>query len=271
MPELPEVETTRLGIAPHLKNNSFQKVIIRQRQLRWPVPANLSKVLQNKTITEVTRRAKYLLLSIEEVGTLIIHLGMSGSLRFVTKSKRAEKHDHIDFVLQDKVLRYNDPRRFGAVLLTDNSIENHELIMHLGPEPLTRAYSAEYMFATAKTRKAAVKSFIMDNKVVVGIGNIYATEALFAAGIHPERSANKVTLQEFDKLVNASKEILQKAIEQGGTTLKDFTDSNGKPGYFKQSLKVYGRVGDPCFDCGAPIKKLTLGQRTSSFCPSCQL
>jgi formamidopyrimidine-DNA glycosylase len=270
MPELPEVETTRRGILPHLLGHRIQEIVVRDRRLRWPVPKNLNAKLQGRKISEVSRRGKYLLLA-TDAGTLIMHLGMSGSLRVLTCDTPPEKHDHVDIVLDNQqCLRLRDPRRFGAVLFTDSDPLQHELLRDLGPEPLSADFNAEYLFAKSRKRKACIKVFIMDSHIVVGVGNIYANEALFAAGIHPRRAAGKVTRAQYDLLVNAIKQVLHAAIKAGGTTLRDFTRSDGKPGYFRLSLQIYGREGEPCPQCGKPITHAVIGQRSSYYCTHCQ-
>ena len=270
MPELPEVETTRRGIEPHIKGKTVQQVVIRQRQLRWPVPSKLKKTLPGQKILNVNRRGKYLLLD-TDIGTVIIHLGMSGSLRMVGENSQPQKHDHIDFVFSNnKILRLRDPRRFGAVLWTNHKPENHSLLKSLGPEPLSKAFNANYLFDRSRKRKISIKAFIMDSKVVVGVGNIYASEALFRAAIRPTISAGKISKPRYLKLVAAIKEVLEEAVAQGGTTLRDFTNEEGKPGYFKQKLLVYGRAGEPCSICQTMIKHIKQGQRASYYCPRCQ-
>ncbi len=270
MPELPEVETTRRGIAPHVCGQTIENVILRTDKLRFPIPANVQRDLRGKQFTEVARRGKYLLLSATN-GTAIIHLGMSGKLRIVNSRLTPIKHDHVDIVFANQqCLRFNDPRRFGALLWTTDDPLQHSLLSKLGPEPLTREFNGHYLFTKSRQRKAPVKAFIMDSHVVVGVGNIYATEALFKAGIHPKRAAGRISEARYIKLTKAIKVILRAAIKQGGTTLKDFLNSDGKPGYFKQRLNVYGRAGEPCLDCGTTLKSLQLGQRTSVYCPSCQ-
>ena len=270
MPELPEVETTCRGIAPHIKDQTFKKVIIRQGSLRWPVPQTLVDKLPGLTVLSVTRRAKYILIKTAE-GTLIIHLGMSGSLRIIMDGQAPKKHDHIDFVFRDDLLlRFNDQRRFGAVLWTTEAIDEHLLIKDLGPEPLLDDFNAQLLLKRAKHRKVPVKSFIMDSHVVVGVGNIYANEALFMAGIHPERHAGTITLAEYETLVNAIKIILKRAIEQGGTTLRDFVNEAGKPGYFKQQLQVYGRKNQACLTCNHTLTEVRLSNRSTIFCAVCQ-
>ena len=270
MPELPEVETTKRGISRHVVNKQVEKIVVRQKKLRWEVPKKLSQDLPGKKILSVTRRGKYLLLGSSN-GTMIIHLGMSGSLRIVDKDMPAAIHDHVDVVFADgKALRYTDPRRFGCVLWEDSDIDSHPLLIHLGPEPLREEFDSGYLFETSRGRSAAIKTFIMDSKVVVGVGNIYANEALFLAGINPKRAAGKISQARFDKLVPCIKKILQEAISVGGTTLKDFTDSSGEPGYFKQSLKVYGRAGKKCVGCENELKEIRLGQRSTVYCTHCQ-
>lgn len=270
MPELPEVETTCRGIAPHITGRTVNDVIVRNHQLRWPVPRGLRQKLSGHKIRSVTRRAKYLLLTFEH-GTLILHLGMSGSLRIIDASIAAGKHDHVDIVLDNKrVLRLTDPRRFGAVLWTRNDPEQHELIAHLGPEPLSDNFNADYLFQRSRGRKSSIKQFIMDGKIVVGVGNIYASESLFLAGINPKRQAGKVSHERMTKLVDAIKQVLAAAIKQGGTTLRDFVGGDGKPGYFAQQLNVYGREGEPCRICGTTIKQFVQGQRSTYQCTKCQ-
>ncbi|MEO8963920.1 MAG: bifunctional DNA-formamidopyrimidine glycosylase/DNA-(apurinic or apyrimidinic site) lyase [Gammaproteobacteria bacterium] len=271
MPELPEVETTLCGIQPHILQQKITKVTVRHHGLRWPVPENLPNLLKNKTILSVSRRAKYLLLETTQ-GTLILHLGMSGSLRILTEPTPAQKHDHIDIEFaHHKVLRFTDPRRFGAALWTTKNPLQHSLLKNLGPEPFSEDFSGAYLWKCAAEKKVAVKSFLMDNKIVVGVGNIYATESLFAAGIDPRAPAKNISEERYNKLALSVKTILQKAIKLGGTTLKDFVDSDGKPGYFSMQLKVYGREGLPCVKCKMPLKALRLGQRNTVYCEKCQM
>lgn len=270
MPELPEVETTRRGIEPHLLNQTITQVIIRKHQLRWKIPSTLPQHLENKIILKIERRGKYLLLT-TTTGTVIIHLGMSGSLRILPKDITATKHDHIDLLLANNFcLRFNDPRRFGCYLWTNEDPLQHSLLKNLGPEPLTAEFNSKYLYQQSRKRKTAIKLFIMDSKIVVGVGNIYANEALFQAGINPKCAAGKITLEQYNKLVKAIKNILQAAIKQGGTTLRNFISSDGKPGYFKQKLKVYGRGGLSCYNCEATLKEVRLGQRSTVFCGKCQ-
>lgn len=270
MPELPEVETTRRGIEAALQNQIVSKLIIRNPNLRWHVPATIPGQVANQKVIGVDRRAKYLLIELEN-GTLILHLGMSGCLRLLPHDTPIAKHDHIDLVLSSGLcLRLNDPRRFGSLHWTTNNPNEHRLLNHLGPEPLTRAFSAKHLHDASRNRKTAIKTFIGDNKVVVGVGNIYASESLFLAGIHPTRPANEVSLTEYQLLTAAIKKTLKKAIQAGGTTLKDFRSSDGKPGYFQQKLKVYGRTDEPCHTCTHPIEDLVLTGRRAFYCPSCQ-
>ena len=269
MPELPEVETTRCGITPHVKNNKIEDVVIRQSSLRWPVPRNLKKKLQGKKIQNIKRRAKYLLFC-TDVGHLIIHLGMSGSLRMVNHQATPRKHDHIDFVLSKKTLRFHDPRRFGAVLWTNKDPLQHDLLQNLGPEPLSKDFTGAYLHRLAQGKKINVKNFIMNSHIVVGVGNIYASESLFLSGIHPQRAAGRISLKRYEALANSIKEVLTKAIKSGGTTLRDFVNEEGKPGYFANQLNVYKQTGKPCPVCKSPIRVRTIGQRSSFFCVQCQ-
>ncbi len=273
MPELPEVETTRRGIFPHVQGQNIAQVVVRESRLRWAVPADLNQQLEGRRITDVLRRGKYLILPCEreaDVRFLIIHLGMSGNLRLVDKSIALKKHDHIDWVLDNGlILRYHDPRRFGAVLSTYDW-QQHELITRLGVEPLSTDFDAAYLYQRAQNKRQAVKNFLMDSHQVVGVGNIYASESLFQAKIHPAQAAGTVSEAAYQRLVTAVVAVLQAAIEQGGTSLRDFRQSDGKPGYFKQSLQVYGRAGEPCLICKQSVEQIRLGQRGSYFCPQCQ-
>ncbi|OCG72068.1 DNA-formamidopyrimidine glycosylase [Gilliamella sp. Occ3-1] len=268
MPELPEVETSRRGILPYLKGQIIDKIIVRQPKLRWPVDKAISNV-HGQIILDIKRRAKYLLLQLPN-NWIVIHLGMSGSLRILKNPQKAEKHDHIDLVLENGVtLRYIDPRRFGSWLWA-NSLDEISQLQHLGPEPLSNEFSAEYLLRKARNRKVPIKSWIMDNHIVVGVGNIYASESLFMAKINPNRKVNSLQLNEFERLVASIKQVLTKSIKQGGTTLKDFLQSNGKPGYFAQELQVYGREGQQCLICGTEIKSQKIGQRNTFYCEYCQ-
>ncbi|PKG38188.1 bifunctional DNA-formamidopyrimidine glycosylase/DNA-(apurinic or apyrimidinic site) lyase [Psychromonas sp. Urea-02u-13] len=269
MPELPEVETSRRGISPHIIGSSISDVVIRQPQLRWKIPADLLDHLKNKVLQSIDRRAKYLLLNFES-GTLLIHLGMSGSLRICPLNSVVEKHDHADFIFDQCLLRYTDPRRFGAILWLGLTPQDSTLLSHLGPEPLSDAFTGKHLFELAGKRKLSVKQFIMDQKVVTGVGNIYATEALFMAGISPIRAAGNISLKRYLLLTTAIKEILAAAIKQGGTTLKDFVGGDGKPGYFQQTLHIYGKTGSDCPKCQTALTSLKLASRNSVYCPNCQ-
>lgn len=269
MPELPEVETSRRGIAPYLLDQTVREVVVRERRMRWPIPRTLEH-MHEQVITAVERRAKYLLLH-TRAGICIIHLGMSGSLRIVDDQEPVVKHDHVDWCLANGViLRLNDPRRFGAVLWWELPLSAHPLLAKLGPEPLTEAFDASHLYRCAQGRKIAVKALIMDNKVVVGVGNIYANEALFMAKIHPQTPANQVDEVHYQALTQAIKHVLERSIIQGGTTLRDFSGADGKPGYFKQQLEVYAREGQPCHICATPIESMRLAQRNTFYCPHCQ-
>lgn len=268
MPELPEVETSRLGILPHLKNQKIQDIIIRQPKLRWPIPTEIF-LAKGQKILDVKRRAKYLLLQLED-GWIVIHLGMSGSLRILLEPQVEDKHDHVDLLLNNGVtLRYTDPRRFGAWLWTP-FLEWLPQLKSLGPEPLTDEFNVDYLSRQIKERKVPIKTLIMDNHIVVGVGNIYASESLFMAKILPSRLGNTLKKKEIKLLVEAIKQVLTRSIEQGGTTLKNFLQSDGKPGYFVQQLQVYGREGLGCFICQTPIQAKKIAQRNTFYCPHCQ-
>ncbi|MCK4535985.1 MAG: bifunctional DNA-formamidopyrimidine glycosylase/DNA-(apurinic or apyrimidinic site) lyase [Desulfuromonadales bacterium] len=271
MPELPEVETTRRGIESLVSNKTISGVTIHNAGLRWPVPDFLPEILPGQRVLAVERRSKYLLFRLDR-GTLIIHLGMTGHLRLVSPGAERRKHDHVEIHFDDETtLCYNDPRRFGAMLWTGDDPLQHERLRDLGPEPLGESFTPEYLYERSRRRSVAVKVFLMDAKIVVGVGNIYANEALFRAGISPQRPAGKVSRAGFEKLVVAVKEILTAAIAAGGTTIRDFADTEGRPGYFSQELRVYGRAGMPCVSCHGPIRQVRLGQRSTYFCPSCQV
>lgn len=267
MPELPEVETTRLGVLPHVVQRQLTAIRVRNPNLRWPVVLPASLVGQR--LEEVERRAKYLLFRFSS-GTLIVHLGMSGSLRVLTSASAPQKHDHIDLEFGATLLRYNDPRRFGSMHWQAGAVHEHWLLKHLGPEPFAAEFTGKYLKQLARKRKQAVKNFIMDGRVVVGVGNIYANEALFLAGVRPGVPAARVTLAAYESLAAAIVQVLRAAIDMGGTTLRDFVGSNGEPGYFKQQLYVYGRAGQPCRRCDALLKPQIIGQRASVYCPKCQ-
>lgn len=270
MPELPEVETTLRGIAPHISGQKMTQVVIRNRRLRWPIPNQIEKKLVGQTLLNLTRRGKYIVMQCNS-GSMILHLGMSGRLRILLEDRAPQKHDHVDIHFANgRILRFTDPRRFGALLYTEAPPSEHTLLATLGPEPLTDAFNTDYLVNKAKSRKSAIKNFIMDGKVVVGVGNIYAAEALFRACIHPEQPANQVPRAKMQKLVTAVKAILKNAIEKGGTTLKDFSRSDGSPGYFSIELKVYGKAGEPCPRCGRKLCGIKLGQRSTVYCIQCQ-
>jgi formamidopyrimidine-DNA glycosylase len=269
VPELPEVETTRRGIAPHVEGRRIVAATLRRPDLRWPIPAAIRDELPGQRIDAVRRRAKYLLLDAQS-GSAILHLGMSGSLRVLPATTPALAHDHVDLALDSgRVLRLTDPRRFGALLWQAHG-ETHELLEGLGPEPLSDAFDGAYLFARSRGRSAPIKHFLMDQRIVVGVGNIYAAEALFRAGIHPARAAGKVSGARYDALALAVKEILAYAIRRGGTTLRDFINPDGEPGYFEQELFVYGREGEPCKVCGTTLRAADWGQRATVYCPRCQ-
>jgi len=274
MPELPEVETTRRGLAPHVEGRIVTDVVLRRPDLRWPIPPDVPSLLPGQRIVAVRRRAKYLLLD-TEAGSALLHLGMSGSLRVLPATTPVEAHDHVDIALEPRgrdpvsVLRFNDPRRFGC-LLWQAPGETHELLRGLGPEPLSDPFDGDYLFARSRGRRAPVKTFLMDQGIVVGVGNIYAAEALFEAGISPLREAGRVSRERYRSLADAVKRILAHAIERGGTTLRDFISPDGLPGYFELELSAYGRGGAPCPRCGRPLKEASIGQRTTVWCTRCQ-
>ncbi len=270
MPELPEVETTLRGLEPYLAGRRVTAVVIRHPHLRWPIPRDLAALLKGRTVRALRRRAKYLLVEFDH-GTLILHLGMSGSLRILPADVAADKHDHFDLVLDNgSLMRLRDPRRFGAVLWYDGDAARHPLLKDLGPEPLLAEFDAPWLYRAIHARKTAVKLAIMDSRVVVGVGNIYANESLFRAGIRPQRAANRLTKAQCGKLVQAIKRTLHDAIRAGGSSLRDFVNIAGEPGYFQQHYWVYGRAGEPCRKCGTLIKKIRQGQRSSFYCPHCQ-
>lgn len=269
MPELPEVETSRRGIAPWIESREVRNVIVRDRRLRWPVPRTIDRQLPGQEILSVKRRAKYLLFETGN-GTAMLHLGMSGSVRIIDADEPAGKHDHIDIQFDSgKSLRFRDPRRFGCLLWSRNP-HKHKLLRDLGPEPLSEHFDGDYLHGRARGRRVSVKQFIMDAKVVVGVGNIYASEALHLAGIHPKRSAGRVSMNRLCRLVDSIKAVLRQAIEAGGTTLSDFHGSDGEPGYFQQQLNVYGREGEACGTCEEAIRAIVLGQRSTFYCKNCQ-
>lgn len=269
MPELPEVETSRRGIAPWVEQQEVRDVIVRDRRLRWPVPDDMELRLSGQRIRSVGRRAKYLLFD-TAAGTAMLHLGMSGSVRIIEQDEPAGKHDHVDIRFHSgKALRFRDPRRFGSLLWAENPFE-HALLRNLGPEPLSDEFDGDYLWRAARGRKVSIKPFIMNSNVVVGVGNIYASEALYSAGIHPKRQAGRVARARMDRLATSIRSVLQRAIDAGGTTLRDFHGGDGEPGYFKQQLDVYDRNGLPCRNCDTPITSLVLGQRSTYYCKICQ-
>jgi formamidopyrimidine-DNA glycosylase len=269
MPELPEVETTRRGVAPHVVGRRIVRLVIYDGRLRWPVPKALPAHVKDRTIHAVERRSKYLLFRVGN-GTMLVHLGMTGSLRLYRDAPPRRPHDHIDIELDDGALiRYHDPRRFGAMLWVSGEAR-HPLLARLGPEPFDPAFSAEYLHARARGRRASIKVTLMDSHVVVGVGNIYANESLFRAGIRPATPAGRLSRPRLARLVEAVREVLSEAIAKGGSTLRDFVDSNGEPGAFQLDYRVYGRDGLPCHVCGTPIRATRLGQRASYHCPRCQ-
>jgi formamidopyrimidine-DNA glycosylase len=270
MPELPEVETIRRGLLPHISGKIITQVIIHNDKLRWPIPSGLPTLLTGSTILDITRRSKYLLLKTSS-GTLIIHFGMTGSLQRLLTQKQLKTHDHVSIYLSDNsCLRFHDPRQFGAMLWTLDNPLQHKLLATIGPEPLEQSFTPEYLHEKAKNRKTAIKLFLMDSHVVAGVGNIYANEALFLAKIHPQTKAHNISIEQLTLLVKSVKEVLTFAIEKGGTTLHDFINSEGKPGYFSSELKIYGRTNKPCLSCGSKIEEMRLGQRSTFYCPKCQ-
>ncbi len=269
MPELPEVETTRRGIAPLLEGRAIDGVIVRDHRLRWPIPGNLDRSVVGQLIASVSRRAKYLLIDCG-AGTLIIHLGMSGSLRIVPRSEPALAHDHVDFIVGTQVLRLRDPRRFGAVLWHAGDPNSHPLLARLGVEPLGCEFSGLQLHRASRKRTVSIKALLMDHLVVVGVGNIYASESLFRAGIRPTLRAGRINRARLDTLARSVRETLEEAILAGGSTLRDFVSGDGRPGYFQTRHFVYDRAGLACQVCGATIRKIVQGQRSTFFCPTCQ-
>ncbi len=273
MPELPEVETTCRGLAPHLEGRRVLAVTLRRNDLRWPIPSEIRTVLPTQRIDAVRRRAKYILME-TDAGTAIWHLGMSGSMRVLPVTTPVTAHDHVDLLVDgarggSRVLRFNDPRRFGCLLWQPPG-ETHALLKALGPEPLSDEFDGDYLYARSRGRSAPIKAFLMDQKVVVGVGNIYAAEALFAAGVSPLRAAGKVSRERYGTIAAEVRRILQYAIVRGGTTLRDFISPDGAPGYFEQELSAYGRGGEACPRCGRPMKQAMLAQRATVWCGHCQ-
>ena len=270
MPELPEVETTRRGLAPHLEGQTIKSVIIRHPTLRWPIPPQLTELLPGQHLRRIQRRAKYLLFD-TDAGWLMVHLGMSGSLRVLPAATPPGKHDHFDLVFANGLaMRLHDPRRFGAVLWAGSDPNTHPLLATLGVEPMSAAFSAEYFFQATRSRAAPIKQVLMDSHVVVGVGNIYASEELFAAGINPKTQARRLSLARVQRLCAAVNDTLTRAIQAGGSSLRDFVKTDGEPGYFQLDAAVYGRSGEPCRKCGRPIRKIRQGQRSTFYCTACQ-
>lgn len=270
MPELPEVETTRRGITPYILNRRMTGAVVREARLRWPVPANLGEILRGQSVRQIERRGKYLLLQ-TEAGCVILHLGMSGSLKIVPLNTPPQKHEHVDVCFTGgTALRLRDPRRFGALLWTKQPVASHPLLVHLGPEPLGKAFTGKYLWERARGKRVSVKAMLMDARIVVGVGNIYANESLFRAGIDPRRSAGRIAKARYTRLVECIREVLIEAIEAGGTTLRDFVREDGSPGYFRLTHKVYGRSGQPCLNCGESVREVSLAQRSTFFCINCQ-
>lgn len=268
MPELPEVETTRRGIAPYLLEQCITAIVVREARLRWPVSNDVQRAC-GQVVKAVRRRAKYIVID-AGAGALLLHLGMSGSVRVLRDSAPPGKHDHIDIVTPRGILRFRDPRRFGSLTWCPGPAESHPLLSGLGPEPLSAEFDAAYLHRRSRGRRAPVKNFIMDSRVVVGVGNIYASESLYLAGIHPSRPAGRISRERYRGLAAAIRDVLERAIRRGGTTLRDFSGSAGAPGYFAQDLMVYDREHQACFQCGEPVRRRVIGQRSSFYCPACQ-
>lgn len=270
MPELPEVETTRRGIEPAVTSRTIDRVVVREPRLRWRIPGEITSLAPGQRVQQLRRRAKYLLFDLER-GSMILHLGMSGSLRVMPADTVPLPHDHVDIVLDSGMcLRFNDPRRFGSLLWTADDPLKHPLLVRLAPEPLSDEFDAAYLARIAKGRRVAIKQLLMNSNLVVGVGNIYASEALFHAGIRPQRSAARIRRDEFAPLVRSIRKVLRAAIRQGGTTLRDYVSPDGTPGYFRQKLFVYERDGEPCRVCSTPIRRIVQGQRATYYCPKCQ-
>jgi formamidopyrimidine-DNA glycosylase len=272
MPELPEVEVTRRGVAPYLEGQTVTAIVFRHVGLRWPFPADLAERLRGHVIRATSRRGKYLLIHFDH-GTLIVHLGMSGHLRILPGVTPAGKHDHFDLVVGEQVLRMNDPRRFGAVLWhdgADGEVENHLLLRSLGAEPFSEMFSGGLLHSKTRNRSAPIKQVLLAGDIVVGVGNIYASESLFRAGINPKTPAQRIGITRYEKLAQAIRDILAAAIQQGGSTLRDFLGANGQPGYFQQTYFVYDRAGHPCRVCGTSVRQFKQGQRSTFYCPNCQ-
>jgi formamidopyrimidine-DNA glycosylase len=271
VPELPEVETVRRGLTPYLLRRRIDAVTVRESRLRWPIPADFAGRLSGRRVERLDRRGKYIIVTLDSGDRVILHLGMSGRIRVLDPAEPLQKHDHVDWRLDSgRVLRFHDPRRFGAMLWWPAREREHALLRGMGPEPFSDAFDGDYLFRLSRGRSAAVKSFVMDGRIVVGAGNIYATEALFRAGIRPTRAAGRLTRADCTRLAERIREVLAEAVELGGTTLRDFAGADGESGYFQQALSVYGRDGQACRVCGTAIRRLVIGQRSSFYCPRCQ-
>lgn len=271
MPELPEVETVRRGLMPHLLHRRIDAVVVREPRLRWPIVSDLPAKLAGRRIEKLDRRGKYLIVGFDGGDRVILHLGMSGRLRVLDPAEPLRKHDHVDWQLDSgRVMRFHDPRRFGAMLWWPARETAHVLLRHMGPEPFSEVFDGDYLYRLSRGRSVAVKSFVMDGRIVVGAGNIYATEALFRAGIRPARAAGRLTRSDCTRLAERIRDVLAEAVERGGTTLRDFAGADGESGYFQQQLSVYGRDGDDCDSCGSTIRRSIIGQRASFYCPRCQ-
>jgi formamidopyrimidine-DNA glycosylase len=270
MPELPEVETTRRGLLPHVLGRRFSHAVVRNPNLRWPVPKDLDRRVRGEEVLAIRRRGKYLLFDLPK-GHLLVHLGMSGRLTVVPEDLPPRIHDHVDLQMENhKALRFTDPRRFGAMLWVKSPAESHVLLEGLGLEPLDEGFTGKLLYDRSRGRKVAIKQFLMNGRVLTGVGNIYASEALFAAGIHPLRIAGRISLARYEKLATAIRVTLERALAAGGTTLRDFVSAEGEPGYFQNESRVYGREGKPCRVCGTKIRALRQGQRSTFYCPRCQ-
>jgi formamidopyrimidine-DNA glycosylase len=270
MPELPEVETTRRGVDPHVVGRKIVALAVHEPRLRWRVPDSLPAQVAGQRVRQTGRRAKYLLIELDS-GTLLLHLGMSGSLRVLPAETPRLAHDHFDLLLDSGLtLRFNDPRRFGSLHYTTGNLDEHPLLRRLAPEPLQESFNAEYLWRITRKRKVAIKQLLMNSSLVVGVGNIYASEALFRARIRPKRQARSLTRSEVAKLARAVRAVLTMAIKVGGTTLRDYVGADGNPGYFRQKLYAYERAGKPCRVCRGPIKQIAQGQRSTYYCPTCQ-
>ena len=269
MPELPEVETTKRGLEPHIVGKQVLSVQIYQKQLRWEIPSHLPTTIKGEFIKKISRRAKYILIKFSN-GTLIMQLGMSGSISVVPSGEALKKHHHFELILDNRTsMRFHDPRRFGSILWQKNN-EQLSLFKNIGPEPLSNEFNVNTLYLSSKGRKKNIKAFIMDSSIVVGVGNIYASESLFLAGISPKRVAGKTSKKRYQALTQCIKQILTEAINNGGTTLNDFSNIDGEPGYFSQVLSVYGRNDMSCYQCNGTIKRIVQNQRASYYCPRCQ-